>query len=135
MDPFIPANTYGGKEEYEVSLVTTLPSTLSLGTCQCLFRSLCTKAHFFCKSFEAIERIGSTHYVIVMLTQDNLAKGTVPAFCSVMTKLKRIVILVNCDCDKADVDQLCTTLGVQCAEFYSGSSGNSQAKTPVSTGP
>jgi len=52
-----------------------------------------------------------------MLTQELLNKGSVPRFCAIVRKLKRSTVLVNCDCKRDALGQLCQELGVTCVDF------------------
>lgn len=114
---FIPASTYDGQEGFEATVDTAVPTELTLGTCQGLFRQLCVRARLFCKSFRAIERFGSAQVVVVTLTQELLDKGTVPKFCAIVRKLKRSTVLVNTDCKRDALGHLCQELGVACVDF------------------
>lgn len=114
---FIPASTYDGQEGFEPTIDTAVPVGLTLGTCQSLVRTLCVRARLFCKSFRSIERFASAQYVIVTLTQELLSKGTVPKFCAAVRKMKRSLVLVNCDCPRDSLGQLCQELGVTCVDF------------------
>merc|ERR1712151_716753 len=98
MDPFVSSTAYSGQDN-ESHIDTAVPASMTLAVCRAIFKSLCSKASIFCKGFKVIESLANTYYVIVILTQALLDKGSVPAFCSTMAKLRKHVIFVTCSCD------------------------------------
>lgn len=117
LEPFVSSSASSGLLDSESSINTAVPVPLSLSTCQSLFKTLCVKTNMFCKGFRMIDSIRATRFVVVLLTQSLAEKGNVSSFCSVMQKLKKIVVFVTCGCNDGAVDNVCKKLGVECTKF------------------
>jgi len=117
-EAFVQDTAAVGPESYEIRIQQSpLPFSLSLTGSQKLFNALCVSCRMFCKSFKAMEQICKVNCVLVMLTQQLLTKGTVPAFVSTMRSQNKAVLLVNCNCTKMEIKDLSQKLGVECYEF------------------
>lgn len=70
---------------------------------QTLFKALCTRARFVCKSFDAYDRIREVKQVVTLLTKELLDVGSVGRFCASVRRFGRPLVLVNVDCDPDDL--------------------------------
>lgn len=120
---FIPVSSYRGSDDYSIPVDSNVPAGMQLNGCQTIFKSLCVKANFFCKSYKLFEQLCEIQTIVVLLTQELLEKGTVPKLCESARKLGRALVFVNCDCTLAAIQTLCSEVKCQCVEFEETANG------------
>lgn len=104
-----------------------VPPGMTLSACQTLFKTLCTKAHLFCRSFWALSQLTESKTLVVLVTEELLSKGTVPKFVTAAQKFGKAFVLVNCNCRKSDLESLGKQLGLDCVEFAADGDGDGEA--------
>lgn len=125
--PFIPFSAYGGKEDHQFSIDIAVPPILSPSVCQGLFKALCLKAQFVCKSFRIFEVIASVRTLMILLTQELLSKGSVPKLCATAKKLGKALVLVNCDCEPSALASLAQEACLETVVFEEPKADGSEA--------
>jgi len=123
---------------------TSVPPGMTVSQCRSLFKQLCSKSRLACRSFRAMAKLARAKSMVVLLTQEDLEKGNVPALAAVAKRLKRPLVIVSCGLQRPALETLAKELHVDLVDLKStstastdlpGQEGSGGANTPMSTSP
>jgi len=126
---FISPSSYGGNETFHPTLNMQVPEGIAMSTCQSVFKSLCVKAHLFCKAFKVMQKLSEVGVIVVCLTQELVAACDLKKVNAAFHKLNKALLFVNCDCESQSLSQLCSDLSLERVDFDEMSNGEGCSST------
>jgi len=106
----------------------SVPSGLSVAQCGSLFKQLVTRGRLACRSFQAMVRLARVRVLVVLLSQDLVDGGTVPALAAAAQGSGKALVLVPCGCSRWSLERLAQEL--QATWLDAGGEGSSAASHP-----